>query len=246
MDISACLQAEWQRFRNRCNVQREVLTSVVNKTLLSVLLEQQRVLSAIGLPRFTRSTLDKIEQVLVDIQSIANTTAAASTSAKASALTDPQIVQAIEAQRLYTCALLSLKVNTAPVAEELSAGGPGATRHPRSSRGPPGGAYGSARDGGSGGGGGGVGSSADYYSQEAKMMRKAKRRRLSGEPEDTPVRNTPHYDYAQTQGRPGTYAQGRGPGGYGAAGRGQSQYDRHDFPAGRGRFGDAQPRHIPY
>ena len=234
---------EWQRFLNRCNVQREVLTAVVNKTLFAILLEQQQVLTMINFPRFTIDILEKFELILGELQSnivISKTSSSSSSSQTQSqaqstvGILTPQLIQQIEEQKVYICALLSLKVNVTPIADELSADGPRsiamARRYTVNSQG-------EQRVIG------GIQSSVYYYSKEAKLMRKAKRRRLSGQSQELS-----RGGYLQGQGQ-GQAMYGSNQGGRGTSiGRGGQQ--RVGPGRGRGRFGGgrdgAAGRNIPY
>ena len=67
--VSDTIQADRKRFRSRCAVQREVLHAVVNKTIYSLLMDQQRALVAAGFPRFSTLIVERIQNTMGALKS---------------------------------------------------------------------------------------------------------------------------------------------------------------------------------
>ena len=224
-------QAEWQRLQDRRSVQHEVLSAVVNKTMLSMLLEQQRVFLAAGFPRFTPGVISTLEHAANAVRSLGSGIGALGCVTDF----DPALVQELGRQRMYTCAMLSLRVNYRALRAGSGSGsgsGGGGGNGSGSGGGSGGGNGSGSRSAGSGGGGGGGGGGGemrgaeyeDYYSAESKLMRKAKRRRMS-EPDSPPsVRHTQGYSSRSGQGQGRSQGQGQGQGpstrGYGSGSSG--------------------------
>jgi hypothetical protein len=62
-DIKKTINIEMKKFHTRCDVRREILFAVVNKTMFSLLIEQIKILSEIKFPHFTPKIVEKIEMI---------------------------------------------------------------------------------------------------------------------------------------------------------------------------------------
>ncbi len=91
----ASKQTALKLHQNRCAVQRDVVTATVNKTLFSLVLEQEAVLLGLGLPYFSPEILSRIEAVSGDAHLYSN-----------------ELFKTLEQQRKIVCALLSLRFAT--------------------------------------------------------------------------------------------------------------------------------------
>ena len=137
---------------------------------------------------------------------------------------DAALIQEVAGQRAYVCALLSLRVNYKALRNASLSTAGGSSSHISAS------SSGSSSAGGRGNRGGGIAGRRggddhqegddDYYSAEAKLMRKAKRRRLS----DSTGSDSPISPYS---GGPGQRLSGMGSGGGGGVSGG-------NMPAMRG------------
>lgn len=105
-------------------MQRELLNSIINKTMFAILIEQQKILSQIGFPRFNLQFVDALQNFIENRKSIpagpgAGTGAGAATQ-KASVEFEysTAIVETLSWQRRLVCGFLSLRM--AAVSEERS------------------------------------------------------------------------------------------------------------------------------
>ena len=170
--VSDTIQADRKRFRSRCAVQREVLHAVVNKTIYSLLMDQQRALVAAGFPRFSTSIVERIQNTMVALKSSpSSVTATPVTGGRPVSNFDSILLEELSVQKKFVCVLLSLRVNLEPPSSHRFGSGYG------------------RRDSNEGGlmRGSSVGSDyysggkngrSDYYSQDSKLQRKAKRRKV--------------------------------------------------------------------
>lgn len=157
-------------------MQREVLHSVVNKTIYSLLMDQQRALVAAGFPKFSSSVVERIQQAMAALKSGAAPAGTPAAGGQPASNFDSALLEELSAQKRIMCALLSLRVNLAPNPQSRSGAGSGRRdgsedRH---------GAYPIMRGSSVGSDyySGGQNSKSDYYSQDAKQQRKAKRRKI--------------------------------------------------------------------
>lgn len=156
-------------------MQREVLHSVVNKTVYSLLMDQQRALVAAGFPRFTSSVMERIQMAMVAVRNGDATGGTPAAGGQPASNFDVALLKDIAEQKKIMCALLSFRVNLAP---NPNIRGGGAGRRDGSDAGQ--GAFPLMRGSsvGSDYHSGGQNSKSDYYSQDAKQQRKAKRRKF--------------------------------------------------------------------
>lgn len=91
---------ERKRFQNRCNVQKEVLISIVNKAMYSLLLDQCKALNEL---RFPRCTNDMIERIEANNNKCLNSNEVNSY--------DKDLTQTINIMQRYCCSLLSLRID---------------------------------------------------------------------------------------------------------------------------------------
>lgn len=89
-----------KRFQNRCNVQKEVLISIVNKTMYSLLLDQCRVLNELKFPRCSNDMIERIE---------ANNNKCLNSNELNNY--DKDLTQAINTLQRYCCSLLSFRID---------------------------------------------------------------------------------------------------------------------------------------
>eukprot|EP00981_Chlorochromonas_danica_P006932 scaffold1507_cov158-Ochromonas_danica.AAC.1 len=102
-------EGERKRLASRSAVQRELLHALINKTLFSLLIEQERVLAGLHFPRFNEVFTQTLESA-----ARSHMTASSSSSAAASSLPmsffDNMIAAELSQQRRLVCALLSLRL----------------------------------------------------------------------------------------------------------------------------------------
>jgi hypothetical protein len=105
-NLFVCLlsKVDRKRFQSRCEVQREVLHSVVNKVIYSLLMDQQRTLVAAGFPHFSSGTVERIQTVMAALRS----------GEQPETKFDGPLLEELSIQKKLVCALLSLRVNLAP------------------------------------------------------------------------------------------------------------------------------------
>ena len=84
-----------KQHQNRCAVQRDVVTATVNKTLFSLVYEQNVVLHSLNVPSFTFEMLQQLEHVSEDAHTYSET-----------------LNKQLEQQRRIVCALLWLRFNS--------------------------------------------------------------------------------------------------------------------------------------
>jgi hypothetical protein len=89
-----------KRFQNRCNVQKEVLMSIVNKTMYSLLLDQCKVLNELKFPRCSNDLIERIES---------NNNKCLNSNEINSY--DKELTQAINTLQRYCCSMLSLRID---------------------------------------------------------------------------------------------------------------------------------------
>jgi hypothetical protein len=188
------------RSRNRAAVQQELLHAMINKSLFSLLLEQQTQLATLRFPRFTLSFIETLkasvlQRSLAVVNKSTNTSSAAASAALGHGGYDEAILSHVSTQRALVCALLSVRLDT--VSKERSrAAAIGKTRLSRASSIDSAHADGGRCHGGAGGpyrgtgnghqqqwegdqrGGGDEdawGNDINYYDAEAKKLRKRRR-----------------------------------------------------------------------
>lgn len=115
-------EEELKRFEKRCYVQRELLHAIVNKTMLNLLIEQERALSYIGFPRFAEDFADKLENYFSSLkfQAAASVSGAVSGTGGSNTFLSPstqgeiesQIENSLHSQQLLVCALLSFRIKS--------------------------------------------------------------------------------------------------------------------------------------
>lgn len=87
---------------DRLVVQREVLSAIINKSKLSLLVEQQKLLYSCGCPHFSLEFLSRLESYLMSpLGKVINTSLIWSN--------DPEIEAMVNDQRIVVCSLLSLR-----------------------------------------------------------------------------------------------------------------------------------------
>ena len=89
-----------KRFQNRCNVQKEVLMSIVNKTMYSLLLDQCKVLNELKFPRCSNDLIERIE---TNNNKCLNSNEINSY--------DKDLMHAINTLQRYCCSMLSLRID---------------------------------------------------------------------------------------------------------------------------------------
>ena len=157
-------------------MQREVLHSVVNKTVYSLLMDQQRALVAAGFPRFSSSVMERIQMAMLAVRNGDAPGGTPAAGGQPASNFDPTLLKDIAEQKKIMCALLSFRVNLAPNPNQRAGG---SSRRDGSDAGQ--GAFPPLMRGSSVGSdfhSGGQNSKSDYYSQDAKQQRKAKRRKF--------------------------------------------------------------------
>ena len=99
-------------FANRCLVQRELLHAIVNKTLVSLLIEQEKVLSLLEFPKFDGKVLSLLNNCIINAQSQITSTAVS----KPMNTFDYSIElnQSITQQSKLVCVLLSIRLTGLP------------------------------------------------------------------------------------------------------------------------------------
>lgn len=100
------LESDLKRFQNRSYVQRELLHAIVNKIMYSILLEQERALIQVGFPQFTSDVVAKLESCLNYSKQLISSNANQNVFDH-----EPQLERAILRQRVFVCALLSVRLN---------------------------------------------------------------------------------------------------------------------------------------
>ena len=156
-------------------MQREVLHSVVNKTVYSLLMDQQRALVAAGFPRFSSSVMERIQMAMVAVRNGDATGGTPAAAGQPASNFDAALLKDIAEQKKIMCALLSFRVNLSPNPNQRS-GSSGRRDGSDTVQGPFPLMRGSSV--GSDFHSGGQNSKSDYYSQDAKQQRKAKRRKF--------------------------------------------------------------------
>lgn len=86
-------------------IKKELIHSIINKTMFSILLEQERVLSEINFPHFNRNIIEKIEDFIRRKKN------AITGGSNIEVLFDPNLIQEIMLQSGLICGLLSLRLN---------------------------------------------------------------------------------------------------------------------------------------
>jgi hypothetical protein len=94
-------QEEQRRLQNRCEVQRELLAAIINKTMFSMLVEQQQMLADMRFPGFSISFADSLKAVPRQ-----NMLASSSTTS----FFEENITKEIQKQQTLVCALLSVRL----------------------------------------------------------------------------------------------------------------------------------------
>lgn len=86
---------------NRCAVQREVLYATINKTLFSLLMEQQRLLCELRFPRFSAAFIDNLSLA---------PKACAAAGPSLQSFFDPAAMAELAQQQRLVCAVLSVRL----------------------------------------------------------------------------------------------------------------------------------------
>lgn len=157
-------QAELRRFQARCDVQMEILEAIVNKTMTALLIEQEKILCASGLPYFNPEMIESLVNSNLTVKSISPSESA--------------VVAQLHTQHMVVCGLLSLRLG--PAATRLHTPAMNFALLDPSLAPPRGGDMFTfaphTQDHGNERGGGDI---SDYYSMEAKATRRKKRRMLA-------------------------------------------------------------------
>lgn len=94
-------------FRNRCAVQHELIFATINRTLYSLLLEQQDVLSRISFPMFSQEFNDSLSKYALTNKIMTHN----NTNSKVPF--DMNMEKVIKMQSQLACAVLSIRINAA-------------------------------------------------------------------------------------------------------------------------------------